>query len=860
MLMRLQTKLKLMFLFVLAFFGLSFFANPSSTLAQDAPINLLGEWDDRAHIKVVGIELNTPDNLPLSDESKRVINDIGLDAFNQKIKDNFAGKLFFDKDIGDDDYSYKLSTQGCDKESEIKDQGNNNEYEIFSIHMSVPGEGCFEVFKGSANIVIPMQDGTCEPVVGSCKMVWFQIIAEDTIERVDNVDSNEDGLFVRADEAQPCTFFKASDIEDSNPDRVEQFCVIEDNTKTAGFYCRGNTCENVNIDSHQNLSKPPIGVDGVGDAASGEFAPTCETEGLSIGWMVCPVVRVAMGVFSWFYFPHSDNNNQGVINSVLNYDITGDRTDQGIADRSDEDSAYNQLEKVWSGFRIIANILFVIGFFIIIYSAASGNLLSSYDVRKLLPRLFVIAILVQLSFVLSIFALDVTNIFGEGIRSLILFPVADQSAVVIPTSVAGGDITEALGGLALGIGAIIALLALLVFSIMGMLILFVVLVMRNILLTVLIVVSPIAFAAALLPQTENYLRTWWKWFFGFLIVYPALVAFLSAGQLVASIWSAQSGNGNIVDMFITFIALFGPFYFAPKVLSFAGQAAGTLTGAMKTIQDKKDAAKGSDSYQRYKAKAAGGRAFNENSRLRRLNAPLRAVHGGRSNLTKRGRFIAENKARGMEDEAIGIAESGLSKEIASKSGDENFSEEKHLRGISSDKSASYADRMAAINRMVINNDYEGLTAAMKTMDKNEGGGAAGAAMLDRIKEKHGTTLIQKAPHLVKTKPGEAANGTSAASAIGADELVAMHGNGLQSMITQTAKEAQSSDVATRRKALAALKNIEDARAEAISRPDLSIKPGTEKVLNMYDQAIAGNPPAPGANSADKNMTEELNKI
>src|SRR5690606_18319380 len=76
------------------------------------------------------------------------------------------------------------------------------------------------------------------------------------------------------------------------------------------------------------------------------------------------------------------------------------------------------LYNTWTKFRDIANVLFVIAFFVVIFSQATSVGLSSYGIKKLLPRVIAAAILVNLSFFICQIALDITNIVGVSIANL----------------------------------------------------------------------------------------------------------------------------------------------------------------------------------------------------------------------------------------------------------------------------------------------------------------------------------------------------------------------------------------------------------------------------------------------------------
>jgi hypothetical protein len=470
-----------------------------------------------------------------------------------------------------------------------------------------------------------------------------------------------------------------------------------------------------------------------------------------------------------------------------------------------------------------------------------------------------------------------------------LFPVQGGQAVTVGglvgqnsegydgiISLNASDGVEFVAGGAAGIVVLIALLVVLFYSITGIIILAAVFIVRDMGIVALIVISPIAMAMNVLPGTDKYFKSWWKWYFGLLVMYPAMVAFLTSGQLMASIWNGFS-DGGLMDTIITTAILFLPFFFAPRVLKFAGAAAGTLNGVFKSVDDgrnkylgKDGKVRGSDTYKRNKTKAAGGRAFAEGSRFGKYNRSIQRATGGLGQFTSRGKFMAENRARQIENEEKKIEADGLSKTLTdlantppSEKGrlaghknklEEAGGEKVYLRNIANDNTASIGKRMAAINRMITNNDYSGLhREVMQQMEDNGQG-----ALLDRIKEEHGGTLIQKAPHLVKTGPGQAANGVAAAGALGDEDIVKVHGDGLKDMIKTTAEEglkyksdSTNTSLSSAERADAQRKYVEAQEAlgnvvkqynSAVANSNISVKPGTVDAMNEFGSLTAGISP------------------
>ena len=65
-----------------------------------------------------------------------------------------------------------------------------------------------------------------------------------------------------------------------------------------------------------------------------------------------------------------------------------------------------------------ANIIFAIALAVVILSQITGFGVSNYGIKKMLPTLIMVAVLVNLSFFLCQLAVDVSNITGYGIKKI----------------------------------------------------------------------------------------------------------------------------------------------------------------------------------------------------------------------------------------------------------------------------------------------------------------------------------------------------------------------------------------------------------------------------------------------------------
>ena len=300
------------------------------------------------------------------------------------------------------------------------------------------------------------------------------------------------------------------------------------------------------------------------------------TFNLLFRWVLCPLISLLFNTINTMY-------NSFII-PVLYYspllDSGGEEQDEALFD-------------IWNNFRVIANVVFVIVFLVAIFgqSLAGFELFSAYDIKKIMPRLVIGIIAVQLSWYIAAFMVDLFNIIGAGIRGLILAPVDGFISINLDLDGNWNELAATLGiigGVAAGlwVGGIAMGLPLILYPIIfGMLAAFITILIRRALITILIVSAPIAFVAWILPNTAGIFKTWWSWFWKALLVYPLIIALLAGGELFAKIITASNTAGaetqqSIVVTLFAIIALFTPYFFIPFVFRFAGGALSALTGGL----------------------------------------------------------------------------------------------------------------------------------------------------------------------------------------------------------------------------------------------------------------------------------------
>ena len=232
------------------------------------------------------------------------------------------------------------------------------------------------------------------------------------------------------------------------------------------------------------------------------------------GWFICPVMTLMGGIADQAY---------NTISMFL------DISPKIFSD----DSSTGGAKQAWSFFRDIANVIFVLLFLWVIFSQVSSIGISNYGIKKILPKLIVGAILINLSFYLCQLAIDLSNILGYSLKEII------ESAA---SQIGGGTVDWSaivLSGLAAVGTAIFAFLAIggpvLLSTLLVLLAILVTLIVRQAVIILLVAISPLAFAAWLLPNTEVLFKKWVSTFRGLLVIFPVISLLYGAGKLAGAI-------------------------------------------------------------------------------------------------------------------------------------------------------------------------------------------------------------------------------------------------------------------------------------------------------------------------------------
>lgn len=383
----------------------------------------------------------------------------------------------------------------------------------------------------------------------------------------------------------------------SSPDQQEQpsICVSNENLKTSkgekstackpkeGFslngqalvnllreYCGARSCKltyatgvtyNVTIGQAEQINE-----DGsTPTQPAGPATGTSETDGQDacykgsgpLGWLICPAITALTGLGNGMWGFVEENFMQ-----IQAPELFGPDSGVGAA---------------WRTIRDIANVLFIILFLVVIFSQITGLGIDNYGIKKIMPKLIVVAILVNLSYIICELAIDLSNIIGSGASSLLSGLASDTISEAGVTTegagVASSSLTQVLavgstvlygwlnpiGPIAIGLGAIS-----IVFSVVAAIAtLYFILVIREAGVVLLVAIAPIAMVCYLLPNTEKLYRKWFDLFKALLVVYPLCGLMVGAGKLASGVLATIDSSAMKITAMIVQVV---PFFLIPTLL------------------------------------------------------------------------------------------------------------------------------------------------------------------------------------------------------------------------------------------------------------------------------------------------------
>ena len=241
------------------------------------------------------------------------------------------------------------------------------------------------------------------------------------------------------------------------------------------------------------------------------------------------------------------------------------------------------VRKHWGNFLNVANIILIIAFLVVIYSTAtSTGGLSNYDVKKLLPRIIIFAIAINLSFYICMALVDLSTIVGKGIFGLLMGGSTGAPPQLINSAQkTAGEINSFVAGVALV--AIAAVLVILVGApiILALLAIVFALVVRSIALMILVIISPVAIALYLFNNQglSKGFTMWRDNYIKLLLVYPLFMLVWGGTRVVSGLVNQgdQDGINALFVLLVETICLITPALSIMPLFKASGDIMGKAT-------------------------------------------------------------------------------------------------------------------------------------------------------------------------------------------------------------------------------------------------------------------------------------------
>ncbi|MEO7904258.1 MAG: hypothetical protein ABIR91_00525 [Candidatus Saccharimonadales bacterium] len=306
--------------------------------------------------------------------------------------------------------------------------------------------------------------------------------------------------------------------------------------------------------------------------AAGDEASSCKIDG--IGWIVCPISKF----MAWL----TDSVFQ-MVSGLLEVKVFSNTTSNA--------SLYDG----WKTMRSFANVAFVIAFMVIIMSQLTSIGINNYGIKKILPRLIIAAILVNVSFWVCAIAVDLSNLLGSSLQDILMGlskSVATASNKSIPTwevvttnILSGGVIGAAAIGAVFAAANPATLLALLgliwpllIAALFSILVTLILLTARQALIVILVIISPLAFVAFLLPNTEKWFTRWKDLLMTMLVMFPLIAMLFGGSQYAAALIMASASTPPIIILALAVQVI--PLAITPFIVKLSGSLLGKFGGML----------------------------------------------------------------------------------------------------------------------------------------------------------------------------------------------------------------------------------------------------------------------------------------
>lgn len=340
--------------------------------------------------------------------------------------------------------------------------------------------------------------------------------------------------------------------------------------------------------SDGGLGDDPTAIGSGGSGSDGDGDLTCESSG-ALSWILC-------GVFN-----DVKDASDYLLTHIIQPELKTDPICLDASGKTCEDGS-NVMYKAWSNFRIYGNVFLVIALLVMIFGQTiGGGIVDAYTVKKVLPRLLIAVVLINLSIYIVALLVDITNILGGALGAALTAPLDGGGAFTIHPSgiqagatigVGGGLIATALGAGVIGAlfstaGASLILVVLVLPALFAFIAILVTIILRKALILGLVLVSPLAFAMYCLPNTEKYFKKWWDLLFEMLMIYPIIIVIFAIADVLSAITGGVGNSTNSpLNAILSFALLIIPLFMIPYSFKLAGNSLARLHGAAAGVSGK----------------------------------------------------------------------------------------------------------------------------------------------------------------------------------------------------------------------------------------------------------------------------------
>lgn len=194
---------------------------------------------------------------------------------------------------------------------------------------------------------------------------------------------------------------------------------------------------------------------------------------------------------------------------------------------------------VWQNVRDVLNIAFIL---VLLYSAFCTILqIEKYSYKKLLLNLVIMALLVNFSFPITRFIIDVANSLMYTLIQVLLGDPGSKFGLLASDSQIGTIINQPVNGSsATMLLASIVFVFIMAITLLAIAILFLI---RMVVLVILIIFSPLAFVATILPDASGYSSKWWDNLFKYSFFGPIMVFML---YVATALLAASKSTGSVL--------------------------------------------------------------------------------------------------------------------------------------------------------------------------------------------------------------------------------------------------------------------------------------------------------------------------